>query len=192
MRIVRLYDPNREPQNWLQIIRPTEFAAFATLVDSGSVCDADGVVTSPEDASCLIFTSLSEAEAFCRERVAQLPSVRFEILDAGGRLRPPLLTIVHPSRVDALDGSPRKMRWNRRAATVALIGGPLLIWFDWMFYGGNMILPTIVGINGVLIGVRLLVMNRGHIAAERARSERVTQALAGQRHSDPSARPTST
>lgn len=177
MQTVRLYDSTREPHGWLQIIRPNEFAAFATLVDSGVVCDADGVATAADDASCLIFTTLAEAESFCRDRVLTFPSLRFEIVDAGGRLRPPLFTIVHPSHAESLDGSPSKMRWNKRAAIMALVAGPLLIVFDEAFYGGLKILPTIVGINAVLIGVRLLVMNRGHVAAERARRDRVARAL---------------
>ena len=109
MQIVRLYDRTREPQGWLQIIRPTEFAVFATFADSGAVCDADGAPTSLEDANCIIFEKLSDAEAFCREQVTQIPSLRFDILDAAGHRRPPLFTIVHPSRAAALDGSAAKM-----------------------------------------------------------------------------------
>ena len=167
---VRLYDRTREPHSWTQIIRPTEFAAFATLADSGAVCDADGVPTSDDDASCIIFETLSEAEAFCRERVAQIPGL--------GRHRPPLFTIVHPSRAAALDGSPGKIRRNRYAAVALLVVGPPLIWFDWAFYDGVMVVPTIVGINAVLIAVRLLIMNFSFVSDERARRERVARAVA--------------
>jgi hypothetical protein len=176
MQTVRLYDRAREPHGWMQIIRPTEFAAFATLADSGAVCDADGVATTSEDASCVIFATLSEAEAFCRERVARVPELRFDILDAAGLRRPPLLTIVHPSRSDALDGSGTKKRRNTYLAIALLAIGPPLIWFDWTFHDGELVLPTIVGINAVLIAVRLFVMNAGHTSAERARNERVSQA----------------
>jgi len=177
MQIVRLYDRTREPKGWMQIIRPAEFAAFATLADSGAVCDADGVPTSIEDASCLIFETLFDAEAFCRERVAQIPSLRFDILDAAGPSLPPLFTIVHPSRTAALDGSPREMRWTTYAAIALLAVGPPLIWWDWAFHDGELVIPTILGINVMLLGVRLLLMNFGRIAAERTRRERVSQAL---------------
>jgi hypothetical protein len=179
MQIVRLYDRTREPQGWMQIIRPTEFAAFSTLADSGAVCDADGVPTSTDDASCIIFETLPGAEAFCRERVAQNASLRFDILDAAGRRRPPLFTIVHPSRAGALDGSPAKQRRNTYAAIALFAIGPPLIWYDWAFYDGVMVVPTIVGFNAVLIAVRLLIMNRSHISAERTRRERVAQVLRG-------------
>jgi hypothetical protein len=177
MQIVLLYDRTREPQGWMQIIRPTEFAAFATLADSGAACDADGVPTNMENASCVIFETLSEAETFCRERVLQIPSLRFDIRDAAGLRRPPLFTIVHPSRTAALDDSPAKMRRNTYAAVALFAVGPALIWFDWTFHDGLLIMPTILGINALLIAARLLIMNAGHIAAERARRERVAQVL---------------
>ena len=165
----------------MQIIRPSEFAAFATLVDSGAICDADGRPTSADDASCIIFATLSEAEMFCRERVEQNPVLRFDIRDSGGHLRPPLFIIVHPSRADKLDGSPSKTRWNARVATGLLIAAPLLFWWDWGWHGGNLIMPTIVGINAVLIAARLFIMNYSHKSFERARRERVAEAM---RHRD--------
>ena len=167
----------REPQGWMQIIRPTEFAAFATLADSGAVCAADGVPKSSDDASCVIFGTLSDAEAFCRDRVAQIPSLRFDIFDAAGQLHPPLFTIVHPSRAAVLEGSPAKIRWNTRWAIALLAVGPPLIWFDWAFYDGVQVMPTILGINALLIAVRLFMMNFSYISDERTRRERVAQAF---------------
>ena len=184
MQIVRLYDPAREPQGWMQIIRPTQFAVFATLVDSGADCDADGGATSSEDAGCIIFEALDDAEAFCRERVARIPGVRFDILDAAGRLRPPLFTIVHPSREAALDGSPAKIRRNTYWAITLLVVGPPLIWFDWAFHEGVWVMPTMLGINAVLIAVRLLMMNVSYRRDERTRCERV-RALHPERPSEP-------
>jgi hypothetical protein len=177
MQIVRLYDPTREPHGWLQIIQPHQFAAFATLFDSGAVCDADGVPMSSEDASCVIFGTLPEAEAFCRERVARNAGLRFDILDAAGPGRAPLFTIVNASKAAILEQSPAKVRRNTRMAIVLLLVGPALIWFDWTYYEGVMVMPTIVGINAVLIAVRLFIMNGAHASAERARLERVSQAL---------------
>jgi hypothetical protein len=176
MQVLRLYDPAREPPGWLQVIRPTQFAAFPTLVESGAICDADGVPTSSDDASCVIFDSLSEAERFCRDRVAAVPALRFDIRDATGLRQPPLFTIVHPAREDALDGSPKKRRRNTYAAIALFVIGPLLIWYDWAFHDGVLIMPTIVGINAPLIATRLLIMNRGHVVSERARMERVSKA----------------
>ena len=160
----------------MQIIRPSEFAAFPSLVDSGAACDADGVPTGADDAVCIIFATLPEAEAFCRERVARNPGLRFDIRDSGGHLRPPLFTIVHPSHAEELDASPSKIRWNTRLAIGLLIAAPLLFWWDWGWHGGNLIMPTIGGINALLIAARLLIMNYSHRSVERARRERVAEA----------------
>lgn len=161
----------------MQIIRPSQFAVFVTLVESGASCDADGVPSSGDDATCIIFDTLPEAEVFCRDRVAQNASLRFDIRDSGGHLRPPLFTIVHHSRAEALDGSPSKVRWNNRVAIGLLIAAPLLFWWDWGWHGGNLIMPTIVGINAVLIAARLLIMNYSHQSFERARQARVADAM---------------
>jgi hypothetical protein len=176
MQTIRLYDPTREPPGWMQVIQPHEFAAFATFADSGVVCDADGTPTNGDDDSCVTFDSFQAAEAFCRERVERLPRLRFDILDAAGLRRPPLLTVVHPSRAASMDGSPTRRRWNAYAAIGLFAIGPPLIWFDWTYYDGVMIMPTILGINALLIAIRLLVMNRGHVSAERTRTERIAQA----------------
>ena len=133
----------------------------------------DGALTGENDASCAIFDTLDEAEKVCRARVERNPGVRFDIRDSAGLLRPPLITVVHPSREASLEGSPSKLRWNTYCAIVLLIAGPLLIWWEWTYYGGNLIMPTIVGINAILIAIRLLVMNYGHISKERARQERL-------------------
>jgi hypothetical protein len=173
MQVVRLYDSARQPQGWLQIIKPTQFAAFATLADSGASCDVDGVLTGESDASCAIFDTLDEAEAFSRSRVERNPGLRFDIRDSAGLLRPPLITVVHPSREASLESSPSKLRGNTYSAIALLIAGPLLIWWEWTYRDGVLIMPTIVGINAVLIAIRLLVMNYGHISKERARQERL-------------------
>lgn len=178
MKTVRLYDPAREPHGWMQIIKPSEFAVFATLADSGVPCDASGTPTTDRDAVCLIFGRLADAEAFCRERVLQLPQLQFDIFDADGRRKLPLMTVVHPSRAATREGSERNMRRNTVIAAVLLASGPVMIWFDWTYFDGVQVLPTIAGINAILIGARLVLLNAGHRSAERARRARVQHALA--------------
>ena len=176
MNTVRLYDASREPASWLKIIQPTEFAAFATLADSGAVCDADGVRTSSDDASCVIFATLPDADAFCRARVEANPALRFDILDAAGHLKPPIMTIVHASKEAALDTSAQKIQRRRLIAFGLLASGPVLVWFDWTYFDGVQVLPTIVGINFVLIAIRLLLINYSVASSEREREARVTTA----------------
>jgi hypothetical protein len=101
-----------------------------------------------------IFDTLDEAEKVCRARVERNPGVRFDIRDSAGPPRPPLITVVHPIARSVAGRQPSKLRWNTYCAIVLLIAGPLLIWWEWTYYGGNLIMPTIVGINAILIAIR--------------------------------------
>lgn len=175
MHIVRAADPARQPRSWMQIIQPTQFAAFATTVDSGAPCDIDGVATGLDAATCAIFASLAEAEAFCRARVDERPGIRFDVFDAAGRSKPPLLTIVHPSRAAMLEGNRRGIMQSNYAAVALLIAAPVLFWIDWALYGGILIMPTFLGINALLIAGRLLHLNNAYTSTERERRERVAQ-----------------
>jgi hypothetical protein len=174
MKIVRVFDSNRQPPNWTDIIRPGQFVAFSKNIDSGAPCDTDGVsFESAHTPTCIIFDSLAEAEAFCTESVLRVPALRFDVFDAAGRVQPPLLTVVHPSRVATLDGNPRSARINRWASVALVIAAPILFWVDWWKYDGLLILPTILGINMLIIAARLIQLNGAHASAERARRDRL-------------------
>lgn len=175
MQIVRAYDPAREPRNWMQIIQRTQFAVFAADIDSGAPCGIDGVPTTVDEATCAIAESLADAETFCRARVEQLPTVRFDVFDAAGRSRPPLLTIVHPSRTATLEGNRRGIRHSKYAAIALLIAAPILFWIDWALYGGILIMPTFLGINALLIAGRLLHLNNAYTSTEQERRERLAR-----------------
>lgn len=181
MHVVRLHDPSRRPVSWTDIIRDGQVAAFAKDEATGVPCDAQGApLACPADASCAIFDSFDEARAFCDDAVSRNPSLHFDVFDAGGRTRPPLLTVLHPSRSGRLETSPRQMR-NRQAAAGGLIavGLALLVYAYVEYDDHDIILPTFFGINMVLIALRLLWMNLALRETERARVTRVAQAHAG-------------
>ena len=173
MRIVRLYDASRQPRDWMDIIRPGQFAVFASLLDGGDPCDTDGVPTGHGTASCVLVDGLAEAEALCRERVDRHPSLRFDVFDAAGRSRPPLLTIVHPSRARSLEGDVSLRRRNTAIAAALIVAAPFLFWIDWRT-GGLLALPTLFAINGLFLAVRLLQLNASYAAAERRRLARIS------------------
>lgn len=180
MQALRVYDPERRPSNWTDIIRAGQFVAFAKQFDSGAPCDAAGATfASPEDVTCLIFDSLPAAETFCRACVEDAPGVRFDLFDSGGRAHPPLLTIVHPSRTAALEGNPRTTRLNTWGAIALIIAAPILFWIDWARYDGLLILPTILGINFLLIAARLFQLNGAYASAEKSRRERLRRHAGG-------------
>lgn len=172
MRVVRVYDPSRQPRDWTDIIEPGQCVAFASLVDGGAPCDADGTPTTHEAATCIIVDSLAEADTFCHERVERHPAVRFDVFDAAGRSRPPLLTVVHPLHRHRLEGDPSRRRRHLIIAIALIAAAPVLFWIDWRS-GGAMVLPTVLGFNALLFAARLLQLNAAHAAAERRRLERM-------------------
>ncbi|AMY09279.1 hypothetical protein LuPra_02494 [Luteitalea pratensis] len=173
VRIVRLYDASRQPRDWMDIIRPGQFAVFASLLDGGEPCDIDGVPTGHGAASCVIVDALAEAEALCRERAERHPSVRLDVFDIAGRSQPPLLTVVHPSRIRSLEGDAAVRRRNTAIAVTLVVAAPILCWIDWQA-GGVLVLPTLFAINGLFFALRLLQLNASYAAAERRRLERMT------------------
>jgi hypothetical protein len=182
VEVLRLYDPDRRPSNWTEIIRPGQFVAFSKHIDSGGPCDAAGrPFASSGEITCLTFDGLEEARAFCEDGALHAPSVRFDIYDSEGRTNPPLLTIVHPSRIGTLEGNPRGIRIRKRAAIALTIGALALFWFDYWKSAGLLILPTILGINMIIIAARLIQLNASHAHAERQRLERLAQATSAER-----------
>src|SRR4029079_3266606 len=80
---IRLFDPDRRPPGWMEIVRPGQYVAFSKTVDTGGSCDPDGVpFADVGQAACLIFKSLDDARTFCEGQVARAPAVRFEIFDS--------------------------------------------------------------------------------------------------------------
>lgn len=178
MEKVRLHDPARRPADWTEIIQPGQFAVFAKDDATGVPCDADGApFPALSLATCAIADSIEEAQAFCDAAVARHPAVRFDVFDSGGRVRPPILTIVHASRAAALDTSPRQMRKRRAIAWLLIVSGVPLMVFAYLEYRErDIILPAFLGINMVLIGLRLLWMNLAIRETERARERRLESA----------------
>jgi hypothetical protein len=174
MDVLRLYDPERRPPNWTDIVRPAMFVAFASDIDSGSPTDAAGrPFPSTTAATCLVFDTLAEARAYCTARVVEAPSVQFELFDGRGRVEAPLVVIVSPSRAAGLEGGGRPMALRKWAAIVLLAGAGPLIWYDYSTAGGALVLPTFLGISMALAALRLLFMNMAVREAERTRRKRL-------------------
>lgn len=176
MLSLRLYDRTRTPTSWTEIIRPGQFVAFAKTLDTGAPCDAEGQpFPTIEDATCLVFDGLYEAETYCREQVNRAPTVRFEIFDSTGRANPPLYVIVHSSKIDQLEGNPRGMRLRTQAAILLLAIATLSFWYNFHAGRGVQIFPTLLGINLVVVAARLLQLNGSYRHAERLRKKRILE-----------------
>ena len=66
MQEVALYDPNRKPASWMEIIQPGQYAAFLSDIETGTEMNHFGnFISSGLLSSCLVFDSLEEAERYC-------------------------------------------------------------------------------------------------------------------------------
>lgn len=175
MQTVRVYDPARRPASWKALIGPTQFVAFPSDAATGAICDADGARLAADEAVCLIFDSLDEARAWSRERVAAQPRLRLDVFDAAGRVRPPLDTVVHPSRAASLEGNRRGRRWMVASAIVLILLAPVLFWYDWALHEGVLIMPTLLGINCLLVAGRLIQLSLAYASAEKAQRDRLAR-----------------
>ncbi len=168
MQVIRVYDSSRRPKDWSDVIRPDQYVVFASRMDDGAPCEMDGTLTSHEAATCALADSLEEAEAFARERSTAHPDVRYDIFDAAGRSRPPLLVVVHPSRLRDIEGDASVRRRNRTIAFALIAAAPVLIWIDWRS-SGLLLVSTLIALNGLFLAARLLQLNVAWKDAERSR-----------------------
>jgi hypothetical protein len=177
MQTLRLHDPTRRSGNWTESLRPGQVVAFAKRIDSDLPCAPDGEpFPAPESATCMVFDLIDEARQWCEAGVERTPLVRFDIFDHEGRAGLPLLTIVHPSQRESMDGSATDLRRRSRIGLALVAGGvPLMAFAYWTSGDRDPILPGFVGLNMVLIALRLFWMNQASREAERTSRERLAR-----------------
>jgi hypothetical protein len=173
--VLRLHDPRRRPVNWTGIIRPGQFAAIAKDLATSLPCDAEGrPFDDPAAATCVVFDRFDEARAFCEAAVATHESVQFEVFDAQGRSKSPLVTVMHPSRTLRQDAHPRVVHKRRIIAWALIAGGVPLLFLSYRLYeAGHAIFPGFIGLNLIFAGGRLLWYNMALSETERARQNRI-------------------
>jgi hypothetical protein len=131
----------------------------------------------------LVFERLDEARRFCETRVTQHPSMCCEIFDSEGKAKPPLLTIVHPSMAEKDELS---STWLRRRKVMAilcfLVAVPLFVWdsrAEWA-----LILPSVIAINLIVFGLRLLYWNTARGSRDREHVRRLEDHLRREKDSN--------
>jgi hypothetical protein len=114
---IRLFDRRRDPPDWVDLLGPTQCAAFLKDRQSSVSLDADGKpYSNPEATACFVFDRLAAAQQFCEAKMLALPHMRCEIYDAEGLAHPPLMVIVHP---DERHREETSSFWSRRRKLIA-------------------------------------------------------------------------
>jgi hypothetical protein len=150
-----LYNPNRKPASWMELIRPTQYAVFVCDVESGVELTADGRYLDPGmPRTCLLVDSLEEAEQFCRAKIAAIPNLRCEVFDSQGRANPPVATFVSPRYEHKLESPAKASRMMRWAYLVIAASFPLF-WYTWKTRGEGW-LASFFGMQLAFAGLRLL------------------------------------
>ena len=160
------------------MIRPDQVVVFAKDGSTGVSCDVDGArFADASEGTCAIFDSAADARAFCEAAVLRHPPVQYDIFDATGRSRPPLLTVVHPAKAASRDAHPRSQRRRQVMAWVLIaIGVPVMVSAYGLHDGGDQVFVGFLGVSMVIGAGRLLWYNLALRETERAREARLARA----------------
>src|SRR5215212_9931592 len=102
MTKLRLNDRTRRPPEWTGHLSATQVAVFLRDIRTEVELDPQGNSVSRETPpSCYVFDSMEDAEAFCREKVEQIPRMSCEIYDRRGKIYP-LRTFTHTTHAQRL------------------------------------------------------------------------------------------
>lgn len=175
---IRLYDPQRRPNDWTGVLSSSELAVFLSDVRGGQELDALGnQVTSSADSSCYVFPDFSTAEEFCRDLVLQNPSVQCEVFDRRGRAVDPLAVFVHPSVERHREDNPRRARLLIVGGVLSLLAAVLLFYFDWV-RGGGLIWPSVIAVNCIGVSLRLVYWGSSILLRRRKQLQMKTESQA--------------
>ena len=156
---IRLFDPERSPKDWTDVIRPDQCAVFLRHQESSIPLSISGRPFAEADAgTCIVFDRIDHAQSFCETKVREFPHLCCEIFDKEGRAHPPLLVITHPDRAHQEDAGPvwsRRRKWIA-AALVAAAGGLLLFNLR-----GENTLATLLAFNCIALAMRFLFWDFG-------------------------------
>jgi hypothetical protein len=172
-REFKVYDKTRHGQDWMSLLTPTQCAVFFKDFQTAAPLSPDGVAFDRmTDCTFLVFDRLEDAQRFCETQVREHPSMCCEVFDFEGKAKPPLLVVVNPSVAEKNELSASWVRRRKIIAIAAFLGAiPLLVW-DWRT-GSYLIVPTVVGINLIVFGLRLLYWNSARSDRSQEQSHRL-------------------
>lgn len=161
MREVLLYDPSRSPADWTALVRPGQYSAFLSDVETSAPIQSDGrSIESAASHSCLVFDSFIEAEVYCRDAVSRVPRLKCEVFDSYGRANAPVAIFVNDRFEYKLDTLARAQRLVRCGAFCSVAALPFFCYAGWK--GAEVVWwPILVGINLLFAGLRLMHWGQG-------------------------------
>jgi hypothetical protein len=170
---IRLFDPDRNPRNWTDLLLPTDCAVLLRhRVNSGSLSSDGHPVLDPVQATCIIFGSLDAAERYSEAKVQLAPHVRCEVYDAEGLAHPALLVILHPDHRPKDDLSPQWARRRLLLIFALLLCAGLLLWIG---IRDSSDLVIFLAINCIFLALRFVYWNFGVKQRERDRLRRLEE-----------------
>ena len=170
---IRLFDPQRNPPDWTDLMRPTDCAVFLRNQATSASLGTDGQpFRKLADTTCIVFDRLDEVQRFCESRVQALPHLRCEIYDAQGLADAPLLVIIHPDRQRKEEAG---SFWSRRrkliACTFSLVAVPLF-WLG-MRQSNSSDLETFLAFSCIFTALRFIYWDFGLKHREQERQRRL-------------------
>lgn len=172
---IRLYDPQRKPPDWVDLMQPTDCAVFLKNRTTSIPLASDGrEFAGTAYATCILFKSFDTAQRFCDGKVKQLPEVRCEIYDAHGLASPPLAVVLHPEFQGEEEDGPI---WQQRRKFIMAV----LVLAAAILFGSAAVRPNLsdlmifLGINCVVLALRFLYWDVGLKHRERERFHRVEE-----------------
>jgi hypothetical protein len=149
MTWTRLYDPDRSPAHWTDIIRDGEYCVFILSAGGRLQRDMEGRTFAPGYESVAICPDLDEAVDLARAVVALHPVLCAEVYDHEGKSGEPLQVVYEASVRGRYEGRPyakREAGWG--LTLVSLASGFIIFDFrhnlEWMW--------------GYIIGMKLFVI----------------------------------
>jgi hypothetical protein len=180
-REFKIYDKTRQGRDWMSLLAPHACAVFFKDFQSGAPLSREGLAFDRvKDCTFLLFDGLEDARRFCEAQVKQYPAICCEIFDFEGKAKPPLLVVVHPSVAERDELSESSVRRRKIVAMVAFACAVPLLAGNWRT-AADWILPTVVGINLIVFGLRLLYWNTGRNDRLKAQTLRLESHLQRER-----------
>jgi hypothetical protein len=165
-REILLRDAGSGHRYWNERLAEGEVALFFSDVANGKSVGIEGNIVEPGDpAMCHAFPDIIQAKAFCQDLVKRKPGVRCEGYDRRGKAVAPVLVVMAERNERAARAA---VVWKFAIAVVLIAASvPLFVW-DYR-HAGLLIIPTLFGINLVVVALRLFWWANGERKTLRAR-----------------------